>query len=114
MGCPVVHFEIIAKDGPKLQRFYADLFDWQIDANNPQNYGLVETGGEGGINGGIGPGEPTGITFYVQVRDLQAALEKAEKLGGKTLMPPMEVPGAGVTLAMFSDVEGNRVGLLKG
>jgi predicted enzyme related to lactoylglutathione lyase len=31
MGNPVVHFEIIAKDGPKLQSFYADLFDWKIE-----------------------------------------------------------------------------------
>src|SRR5262249_7424597 len=109
-----VHWEIHAQDAAKVQQFYGELFDWKIDANNPWNYGLVETGAEGGINGGIGPSQGlTGVQFYVQVPDLQAYLEHAERLGGKTLMPPTELPGA-VTMAMFADVEGNRVGLVKG
>ena len=53
MGSPVVHFEIVHKDAAKLQPFYSELFDWKIDANNPMNYGIVDTGGKG-INGGIG------------------------------------------------------------
>lgn len=53
MGQPVVHWEIGAKDARRLQDFYAKLFDWKIDANNAMNYGMVETGGQGGINGGI-------------------------------------------------------------
>jgi predicted enzyme related to lactoylglutathione lyase len=114
MGRPVVHWQIDAKDPAQAQRFYADLFDWQIDANNPWNYGLVQTGGEGGINGGIGPTQDTtGTMFFVQVDDLQAYLDKAERLGGKTIMPPTEIPGA-VTMAMFLDTEGNRVGMVKG
>ncbi len=51
MPNPVVHFEITGADGPALQSFYQDLFDWKIDANNQWQYGIVETGGEGGING---------------------------------------------------------------
>ena len=114
MSPPVVHFEIAAKDPKKLQDFYAKLFDWKIDANNPFNYGVIDTGGQGGINGGIGPTDgPTRVTFYVQVDDLQACLDKAESLGGKTVMPPTEIPNM-VTLAMFSDPEGNITGLVKG
>ena len=41
---PVVHFEIHGKDAKKLQEFYASLFGWKIDANNPMNYGMVEAG----------------------------------------------------------------------
>jgi hypothetical protein len=52
-------------------------------------------------------------TFYVQVDDPQAALDQIEKLGGQTIMPVMAVPG-GPTIAMFTDPEGNRVGLVKG
>ncbi len=115
MGKPVVHFEVIGRDSPKLQKFYGTLFDWKIDANNPQNYGMVDTGSNKGIPGGIGSGSgPGGVTFYVQVDDLQVTLDRAEKLGGKTLMPPTEIPGAGVTLAAFTDPEGNRIGLTKG
>ena len=49
---------------------------------------------------------------YVEVNDLQAYLDKAEKLGGKTIMPPTEIPDQ-VTLAMFTDPEGNVIGLVK-
>jgi predicted enzyme related to lactoylglutathione lyase len=50
---------------------------------------------------------------YVQVEDLDAALAKAEKLGGKTILPPSQVPG-GPKLAMFADPAGNVTGLLLG
>jgi len=116
MGNPVVHWEINAKDGRKLQQFYASLFDWKVDTNNPMDYGMVDTEGTGGIGGGIGQaqdGAPTYVTFYVQVPDLQAYLDKAEKLGGKTILPPTEIPNV-VTIAMFQDPEGNSIGLLKG
>ena len=112
MGNSVVHFEIIGKDGKKLQDFYSKLFDWKIDASNPMNYGLVEPSGNG-IGGGIGAGDGDGhVTIYVEVADLQAALTKAEGLGGKTTMPPMAVPG-GPEIAMFADPEGHQIGLVK-
>ena len=112
MGQPVVHWEIAAKDAKRVQDFYAKLFDWKIDANNPINYGMVDTGGEQGINGGIFQGEGSFITFYVQVDDLQAYLDRAESMGGKTVVPPTEIPDI-VTFAVFSDPEGNRIGLVK-
>jgi predicted enzyme related to lactoylglutathione lyase len=114
MAQPVVHFEVLGKDGTGLQKFYGDLFGWKIDASNPMNYGMVEAV-EGGIAGGVGPsqdGNPF-VTFYIQVDDLQAALDNIEKKGGKTTMPPMDVPG-GPSIAMFTDPEGNSVGLVKG
>ena len=112
MGQPVTHFEI--HGGEELRKFYEDLFDWHIDANNPMNYGMVDThGGEKGINGGVAPDEESWVTVYVEVDDLQAALDKAEKLGGKTVLPPSDVPG-GPSLAVFSDPSGNRIGLAKG
>jgi hypothetical protein len=110
---PVVHFEVVGKDGKKLQKFYSQLFDWKIDANNPMNYGIVEAQGGEGIGGGVSAGEgQSHVTFYVQVADLQAALAKAESLGGKTVAPPMEVPG-GPAIAMFADPEGHVIGLVK-
>jgi predicted enzyme related to lactoylglutathione lyase len=114
MAQPVVHFEVLGKDGPKLQKFYGDLFDWNVDANNPMNYGIVQPS-EGGIGGGVSASQDgsTMVTWYVQVDDLQAALDKAESLGGKTVMPPMDVPG-GPKLAMFADPEGNVIGLVTG
>lgn len=117
MAAPIVHFEITGKDGKKLQDFYSKLFDWKIDANNPMNYGLVPAEGPGsaGIGGGIGgsqPGAPGHITVYAEVDDLQSYLDNVEKLGGKTVVPPTEIPGM-VTFALFHDPEGNLFGLVK-
>lgn len=118
MANPVVHFEIVSKDASRLQSFYSDVFEWKIDANNPANYGLVDNGGEG-INGGIGgPMDDTyagHVTFYISVPDPAATLQKIESLGGKTVMPPSEIPGAEppTTIAQFTDPAGNLIGLTK-
>jgi predicted enzyme related to lactoylglutathione lyase len=111
MANPVVHFEINGKDGSKLQQFYRDAFDWNIDANNPMSYGMVDNQGEG-IGGGIAGGDQASVTVYVQVDDLAAALKKIESLGGRVVQDVTEVPDM-VTMAMFADPEGNVVGLVK-
>jgi len=114
MAHPVTHFEVLGGDAGALQKFYRDAFDWSIDANNPMNYGMVSPG-TGGISGGVGPSMDGAsmVTFYIEVDDLQAALDHIAELGGKTVMPPMDVPD-GPTIAMFSDPAGNKIGLLKG
>ncbi len=80
MSKPIVGwFEVIGKDGPALQRFYAGLFDWEVTAAG-SGYGLVAAG-EKGIGGGIGAssdGGDGGATFYVEVDDPAAFLAKAE------------------------------------
>ncbi len=114
MANPVAWFEVAGPDAAGLQHFYAEAFGWQIDANNPMNYGMVGAE-EGGIGGGVGPspdGKPY-ATFYVSVSDLQATLDKVGELGGATVTPPMDVPG-GPTIAFFTDPAGNRIGLMKG
>ena len=115
MPNPVIHWEITGRDAPRLQQFYADLFGWSVNANNPMNYGLVDTQTEEGINGGIAgvQEESTRVTIFVQVDDLQAYLDRAESLGGKTILPPTVIPNT-VTLAMFSDPEGNITGMVTG
>jgi predicted enzyme related to lactoylglutathione lyase len=116
MGCPVVHWEIAGKDAAKLQGFYAKLFDWKVDTNNPMNYGMVATGTDVGINGGImtcPPEAPPYLTFYVQVNDLQRYLDRAVELGGKSIVPPTPIPNVGA-FAMLLDPEGHCIGLFKG
>jgi predicted enzyme related to lactoylglutathione lyase len=114
MPNPVVHFEITGPDGSALQRFYGDLFDWKVDASNPMSYGMVDTG-EGNPGGGITQGQngDAGVTFYIRVADLQGALDRVEKAGGRTVVPITEIPDM-VTFAHFADPAGNVVGLDKG
>lgn len=113
MSHPVIHFEISGKDGKKLQEFYAKLFDWKVNAENPMSYGLVEAETPG-IGGGICSsmdGSPSSVTIYVQTNDLAASLKKAESLGGKTVVQPTTIPGM-VSFALFADPDGNVVGLV--
>ena len=120
MGQPVVHFEVIGRDGPALRAFYSSLFDWRIDADNPAGYGLIareeNLSQDGrGIGGGIGigpPGYEGHVTFFVEVPDVEAALAKAESLGGTPWGGPMTVLG-GVEIGSFSDPEGHMIGLVK-
>jgi predicted enzyme related to lactoylglutathione lyase len=110
----------MAKDVNALRTFYADLFDWKIDANNPMNYGMVSpddnapgSSGTSGIGGGIGQmpdGHDGYATFYVDVDDVEAALSQAEKLGGTRVMGPENVM-EGLTIGLFTDPEGHIVGL---
>ena len=112
MGNPVIHFEVVGKDGPALSSFYEELFGWKTNAVEGMGYSLVEKEGDG-IGGGIGtsPDGSSQVTFYVSVDDLQATLDKAESLGGKTVMPVMTIPDM-VTLALFADPEGHVIGLV--
>ncbi len=53
------------------------------------------------------------VTFYVEVPDVEAALEKAEELGGSRMMGPDEVM-EGLVIGLFSDPEGHVVGVVSG
>ncbi len=115
MAFPVVHFEIAGRDRKKSEKFYSDLFGWEIKTYEGMDYGMVDAAGEKSIGGGIGPTPPGGgpyVTFYVMVPDLQASLDKAEKMGGKTVLPVSPIPGVG-HCAMFTDPDGNMIGLFK-
>jgi uncharacterized protein len=120
MGQPVVHFEVVGKDGAALRSFYTELAGWEINADNPMQYGMVAREGnvnpEGiGIGGGVGQG-PEGydghVTFYIEVPDVEAALAKAESLGGTRIMGPEDIMGQ-VVLGQFKDPAGNMVGFVQ-
>jgi predicted enzyme related to lactoylglutathione lyase len=113
----VVWFEVVGRDGDTLRTFYSKLFDWQIaDSGSGMDYGMVAAS-NGGIGGGIGRSQDGGdgfVTVYVEVDDPAAFLAKAEKLGGKTVVPPTEIPSVNLTFALFTDPEGHVIGLSKG
>ncbi|HEU5386849.1 MAG TPA: VOC family protein [Streptosporangiaceae bacterium] len=123
MGQPVVHFEIIGKDPARLRDYFGELFGWEFDlpspvsqaVSDPASYGFINrmttsdgTGIPGGVGGGAG--YETHAVFYVAVPDVEAALAKAESLGGKRLMGPERAP-SGLVVGHFTDPEGNLVGV---
>jgi predicted enzyme related to lactoylglutathione lyase len=125
MGQPVVHFEVIGKDPAKLRSYFGDLFGWTFDmtpvsdaVSEPDNYGFINrmTTDDGtGIPGGVGGGAeyPGHAVFYVGVPDVEAALRKAESLGGRRLMGPVKAP-SGLVVGHFADPEGNLIGVAGG
>jgi predicted enzyme related to lactoylglutathione lyase len=115
MGQPVLYFEIITPNMKESGGFYAALFGWEVSSANDPNYSIAMTGGDNGVFGGIGQAEKAGderVTVYVGVDDVQAYLDEAEKLGGKTVQPPTDIPGYG-TVALFADPAGQVTGLWK-
>jgi uncharacterized protein len=113
-GPQVVHWEIQSQTPDALHRFYADAFGWEVNANNPMNYGMVSSGGAHGIDGGIGgsPSPGSRVLVYANVVDINAMLQKIESLGGKTHMPRTDV-GA-VIMALYTDPDGNVMGIIEG
>lgn len=116
MGRPVVHWEFWSEDPAKISDFYQKVFGWEIRHIPDMNYRLVETGGTGGINGGImkpqrGPW-PGKLAFYIDVDDLAAYGTKIQTAGGKVIVDQMEVPGVG-QLSLFEDPEGRVLGMWK-
>jgi uncharacterized protein len=123
MAQPVVHFEIIGTDPAGLRSYYGELFGWEFDmsspvssaVSDPADYGFVtqNAASDGaGIPGGVGggPGYPGRATFYVGVPDVEAALQKAESLGGTRTLGPDQAP-TGLIVGHFTDPEGNLIGL---
>jgi predicted enzyme related to lactoylglutathione lyase len=113
MTHPVVHWEIGGHDMSALREFYAKAFGWTIDDAGPR-YALVQAV-EGGLGGGLMQTRediPPYVTVYVQVDDLDEALDQVVNLGGSRLVSPTAINDA-ASFAMFRDPEGNVVGLLQ-
>ena len=117
MGNPVVHWEFLSQDPAKVAAFYERVFAWKVQHRPELNYRLVDTGGEGGINGGIIKPErpepwPGNTTVYIDVDDLGAYRRRVVEAGGKILIEEQEVPGMG-TFSLFTDPDGRMMGLWK-
>ncbi len=125
----VVHFEIHAKDLDAMQKFYEEVFGWEIKDMGPEmgNYRMVTTGKDDpdakwpGINGGLTPrngplpkGEESVNAFVctINVSDIDACINKVEKAGGELSIEKMDVMNVG-QLAYCKDVEGNIFGILQ-
>ena len=53
------------------------------------------------------------MTVYIVVPDVDAALKKAMKAGGSVVFPATKV-GPTTTIGLFSDLDGNVLGLTDG
>lgn len=109
---PLVHWEIEAIDPDRLRTFYGALFNWKIGDGPVMTIPAGIGGPEPGPAGHIRKSDRSGITLYVQVRDLKETLAKAAELGGTIVAEPFDLPGT-PTLATITDPEGNPVMLVQ-
>jgi hypothetical protein len=123
---PVIHFEMPAQDRERMAKFYEKAFDWETKLLGPDmgQYVVVTTTESddkgpkkpGAINGGFFMKDPKKPGQYpsvvIEVDDMDGAMKKVAKAGGKVLGDPMDIPGVGRYVA-FTDTEGNRVSMMK-
>jgi len=117
----VIHFEVPFEDGERATSFYREAFGWQLNAMPQFQYVMAtttptdDTGNVlevGGINGGMleRQGPITAPVITIGVSDLDEALARIEKLGGKVAIGRQPVGEMGFS-AYFHDTEGNLIGL---
>jgi predicted enzyme related to lactoylglutathione lyase len=122
MPQPVVHFEVVGQDPTNLRKYFGELFGWEFDVPSPvtkevsalKDYGFpnMNTSEDGtGIPGGVGGGRgyESHAVFYVGLPNVEAALQRAEVLGGTRVMGPATSP-IGLVVGHFTDPEDTLIG----
>lgn len=103
--------ELMTPDPEAAGRFYGALFGWTVKAmdmgTGPYHVANV---GETSVAGIMAPppgaeGMPANWGCYVTVDNVDETIAKCGSLGGKTLMPPMDVQGVG-RMAVLQDPQG--------
>jgi predicted enzyme related to lactoylglutathione lyase len=110
-------FQIDTDDPKGARRFYGELFNWAFgaDPNSGEAYQLItEAGGKQPVGGVADTGgeSPNRVLIMVVVDDVAAAVEQAERLGGKVDTPPITTPN-GLVFAKLQDPTGGQFGVYK-
>jgi len=104
--------EIPSSNPAASQSFYSSLFGWTADNQEGFAFFTASDGMMGMFTPEAKPAAPqTGPVFYINCESVKAQLAAIEAAGGKTVLPPMALPQNWGFVAVFSDPEGNAVGL---
>ena len=109
---PLVHWEIAAIDPERQRAFYGSLFNWPVGDGPVMMIPAGIGGPEPGPAGHIRQSDRSGVTLYVQVRDIAASMERVRALGGSVVTQPFDLPD-GPTLAFVLDPENNPLVLVQ-
>jgi predicted enzyme related to lactoylglutathione lyase len=115
-----VWYELMTSDVAAAKTFYANVVGWSAeDMPMPgMTYTILRTGPTqiGGMMALLKEACDAGMrpcwVGYVGVEDADVAAAKATRLGGKTLMPPTDIPNVG-RFAMLTDPQGAAFNLFK-
>ena len=115
-------FEIPTTDINRAQKFYETIFDMTMmpmDFPNmkmrmfPLDDMMTQVGGALVDSGGFHkPSATDGPLIYLNANpDVQIVLDRVEAAGGKIMVPKTEISPEYGFMGVFSDTEGNRIGL---
>ena len=113
-------FEVPVTDFERAKKFYETIFGIELQVMDFQGFKMgmfPSTPGDGKLSGAIVQGEwykPSmdgTLVYFNGNPDLQVALDKIEKAGGKVLQPKTQITPEYGYMAIVSDTEGNRVAL---
>lgn len=113
--------EVFTTNVDAAGKFYAQTLGWKteaVDMGKMGTYTLFQNAGEKNNAGGMMAmppnmkGVPSHWLAYFQVTDCDASTKKVGELGGKVMMPPMDIPNIG-RFSIVQDREGATFGLFK-
>ena len=109
--------ELMTTDPAAAADFYGQLFGWSVQTMEMGMgpYRVVKVG-ETSVGGIMAmppdsPPMPSSWGAYVTVDNVDATLARCAELGGKTLVPPMDVPGVG-RMAVLQDPQGAVISVM--
>ncbi len=112
----VVHFEIPMDNRERAAGFYHDALGWEISRFGDEPYWLVRAGedDEPGANGALVSRSDLhhSPVLTVAVEDIDDALGRVQRYGGKVAQGKLPVTGMGWS-AYVLDSEGNTIGLFQ-
>jgi len=118
----VSHFEIPYEDAERAQKFYQEVFGWQINKFSDEGYYLAFTTKSdqntmmplelGAINGGLLKRDSTAKhpLLVIDVPNIDDHIKKIEDAGGELVMPKVSVGDSGF-FARVADTEGNVIAI---
>jgi hypothetical protein len=115
-------FEMPADDIARASAFYGTVFGWATppmgsDAAFALTVAADENGNPteaGGINGGFHKRQgasDAGPVIHIHVDDIDAKLKEVKAAGGQVIQPRTDIAEYGLSMALFSDTEGNVMGI---
>lgn len=109
--------EFLTNDVSAAKAFYSELFGWQLrdEQMGDATYTIINIGDKqiGGIMAYPPDMQDTPPAWgaYVTVDDVDKQVIKAEKLGGKIVTPPRDIPNVG-RYAVINDPQGAMLNLI--
>jgi predicted enzyme related to lactoylglutathione lyase len=99
---------LMVADMTRALRFYTQAFAVTVSMSSPYWSEFTVASTNIALHPG-GSGTETHTGLGLEVKDLDAALERATEVGGRVTSPPRERPEERIRVAELADTEGNLI-----